>query len=127
MATNPYRPPSVSVEAHDVELTANDLLPKVCLGCGTAMAVRRRAHGLVWRSPLLMVLGVFMGLVPWLLIRWLGRRAAKVRLPLCEPCETAWLRPSWAPGVIVVGACVANVAVLTAALNGAMSVGAGIA
>jgi hypothetical protein len=134
MATNPYTPPSVSVEGHSVELTANDLLPKVCLGCGTISAVRHKAHALVWRSPLLLLLGASLvplgaslGLVPWLLIRWLGRRTANVRLPLCEPCEAAWSRPSWAHGAIMVGACFAGVAALTATLNGAHIVGASIA
>jgi hypothetical protein len=110
-----------------VELAAEDKLPRVCLGCGAATAVRHRVHALVWRSPVLSLLAACTGLVPWLLLRWLLRRTAKVRIPLCGPCETEWSRPSWAPGGIMVGACFAGVAMLTAMLNGAVGVGVGIA
>jgi hypothetical protein len=124
---NSHAPASTLAEVLCVELTARDELPLVCLGCEVATSVRRRAYALVWRSPVLMLLGASTGPLSWLLLRWLLRRTAYVRLPLCEPCEAAWLRPSWAPGTIMVGACLAGVAMLTATLNGGPGLGAGIA
>jgi hypothetical protein len=71
--------------------------------------------------------GAALGLVLALLIRRLSRRTAHVRLPMCEPCEAAWLKVSWAPSALIIGGWFAGVAALTAACNGALGVGAGIA
>lgn len=84
-----------------------DLLPPVCAVCGdhadTTKSVRFN-----W-TPSWVIVFIFFGLLPLLILHMIMRRSMTVRMPVCFDHQGHWFRRKTAPGLALLGTLVGGI------------------
>jgi hypothetical protein len=99
-------------------------LPEYCVKCGQDATHGRRTHGARYYYPPWIFLGLFAGLIPLIILSYVGRKQLDISYSLCPDCVRRQKNKKW----IAVGAWIVFAGELYASLvlgNVALLIGAG--